>query len=346
MSDASFESAASESFLKCHGGDTFCDDRYTLIESIATGHYGTVWKASDATSDKTVVAKFARAGKNYDDVWQVEAAVLNAMHACPNILTLYDTFSHDGAGGRHTCLVFDYIPSGDLFSWIHDDDAYKTADVETCKSIAAQIFEGLHALHETTPGWSVVHADLKPENVLVDTRVRPPHAMIADLGSASVLRGDVNGRRKWIRNHGHTMEYRSPEGVCGGQLSVKSDIWSAGVILYELFTGCSLFDPPCHRHGSTEGSDEGGSEEEVSGAEVSEEEVSEAEEDDDDEEEDYDPDNDPDNDGRRPGRRNGSLAVDDAQMAAFFVMRETLDPSSAPLRATTRHVHELGQHQA
>lgn len=332
----SFGSASSDSFLRCHGGDTFKDDRYTLIETITTGNYATVWKATDAEDNQdTVVAKFARAGSNYDDVWQVESAVLLAMHACPSIISLRDTFSHDAPGGRHTCLVFDYIPSGDLFSWIHDDDAYRTADVDTCKAIAVQIFEGLRALHDTTPGWTVVHADMKPENVLVDTRFRPPKAMIADFGSASVIKGNIDGRRRWVRNCGHTMEYRSPEGVCGANLGTKSDIWSAGVILYELFTGCSLFDPPCHRHeeysdeGSGEGSDEGSDDEQDGGGGPDGDEEEDGDEDGDEEEDGGEEEEDDDADEYDPGSGSDSCASwesddDVTNVQQLLVMREAL----------------------
>ncbi len=202
--------------------------RYEVLRLIADGGFGRVLLAKDLELDRLVAIKISRAGlfvsKTDVDRFLKEARMA-ARLSHPNIVSIYDVGRSEDLG---CYIVMDYIDGGPL-------DVEETAsrlNTAEAVSLVAQIADGVHHAH--TKG--LVHRDLKPGNVLLDGRGTP---FVADFGLAVHEseqydhEGEISG----------TPPYMSPEQVCGlsHRLDGRTDIWSLGVLLYELLAGRKPF---------------------------------------------------------------------------------------------------------
>ena len=199
---------------------------YKIIEKIGSGGMGVVYKARDTkldrfialkflsqnlTSDEEATQRFKREGKS--------AAVLNH----PNIVTIYEIGEHDG----QLFITMEYVDGRTLREEI-DEQQLGNSEI---RSIAIQLCEGLTKAHEA----GIVHRDIKPENILIDNDGR---VKILDFGLAK-LKGTDN-LTKDTSTLG-TIKYMSPEQIRGEKVDHRTDIWSLGVILYELLSGEAPF---------------------------------------------------------------------------------------------------------
>ncbi|MCJ7579299.1 MAG: protein kinase [Candidatus Aminicenantes bacterium] len=208
-------------------GSTFAD-RYQVIEELGLGGMGRVYKVLDKTVDEKVALKLLN-----PDI----AAQPQTIERFRNELKLARKISH-----RHVCRMYDlsesegmpfitmeYISGEDLKSLIR-----RAGQISVGKALnlTQQILEGLDEAHRR----GVVHRDLKPQNIMVDM---DGNAKITDFGIArSIKTKGLTGTGIIIG----TPEYMSPEQVEGKPVDQRSDLYSLGIILYELVTGKLPFE--------------------------------------------------------------------------------------------------------
>ncbi|SPE26646.1 Serine/threonine protein kinase [Candidatus Sulfopaludibacter sp. SbA6] len=191
---------------------------YELLARLGAGGMGEVWKAYDARLDRTVAIKFLHAADTSN--LQREARAIAALNH-PHICTIYDI------GPDY--LVMEYIEGTPLPVPMAPGDAIR---------FAAQIADALAAAH--TKG--IIHRDLKPDNILVTaTGVK-----LLDFGLAKLQRPAVPSEANTVTETiGGTLKgtiaYMSPEQAQGKPLDVRSDIFSLGLVLYEMLSGERAF---------------------------------------------------------------------------------------------------------
>ena len=208
-------------------GSTFAG-RYQVIEELGHGGMGRVYKVQDTDIKEKVALKLLRPEITLDK---------EAVERFSNELKLARRISH-----RNVCRMFDlgraegttfitmeFVPGEDLKSFLHRS---KQLNIGTAISIAKQVCEGLEEAHRL----GVVHRDLKPGNIMID---KDGDAKIMDFGIARSLSGKgITGAGVLIG----TPEYMSPEQVEGKEVDQRSDIYSLGIILYEMVTGHVPFE--------------------------------------------------------------------------------------------------------
>jgi serine/threonine protein kinase/Tfp pilus assembly protein PilF len=198
---------------------------YKIIEKLGEGEMGELYFAKNTSLKRQVAIKFLpeHLTKDKENIerFQREAEAAAALNH-PNIITIYDVIETDG----QLCIVMEYVDGDSLRTKIDNKDLA----VEEILKITNQICEGLSEAHKA----DIVHRDIKPENILIDKRGR---VKILDFGLAK-LKG-VSKLTKETSTLG-TIHYMSPEQIQGKEVDNRSDIWSLGVVTYELLTG----EPP------------------------------------------------------------------------------------------------------
>ena len=195
---------------------------YRITDKIGEGGMGVVYKAEDTKLHRTVALKFLRpdavAGEELKARFLHEAEAAAALDH-PNICTVHEI---DEADGR-TFLVMAFVEGRSLSEKL----AERPLPLNEALDIAIQVADGLHAAHKK----GIVHRDIKSANIMVDAEGR---AKIMDFGLAH-----LTGHTK-ITQEGTTLgtpAYMSPEQVRGEVTDQRTDIWSLGVVLYEMITG-------------------------------------------------------------------------------------------------------------
>ncbi|MCA0438177.1 MAG: serine/threonine-protein kinase [Austwickia sp.] len=207
-------------------------NRYTLLDRIAYGGMGEVWKASDKVLGRTVAIKLLSPNlaeqPGFVERFREEARH-TALLGHPNIATVYDYGKEDGGAAGTSWLVMEYVEGEPLSQIIRSEGPQSP---RRTAMIIGQCADALQAAHEA----GVVHRDVKPANILVrpDGVVKLTDFGIARAKDASPLTrtGEVMG----------TAQYISPEQAMGKEVTGKSDIYSLGVVAYELLTGTRPFD--------------------------------------------------------------------------------------------------------
>jgi eukaryotic-like serine/threonine-protein kinase len=198
---------------------------YELLEEIARGGMGVVWKARQSSLNRTVALKMIRAGAlaGPDEVArflrEAEAAA-NLQHA--NIVAIHEVGEH---GGQHY-FSMDFVAGRDLGAIVKDGPLSPQRAARYVKIIA----EAIHFAHQR----GTLHRDLKPQNVLIDGADQP---RITDFGLAKIMNDDSR-----LTQSGVVMgspSYMPPEQAAGrhGDVGPASDVYSLGAMLYELLTG-------------------------------------------------------------------------------------------------------------
>jgi tetratricopeptide (TPR) repeat protein/predicted Ser/Thr protein kinase len=194
---------------------------YRIIEKIGEGGMGVVYKAEDIKLDRTVALKFlpphllcdAEARARFEH----EAKAASALNH-PSIATIHEIDEVEG----QCFIAMEYLEGGSLKAQLE-----KRLSLTEILTLAIQIGEGLNAAHES----GVTHRDIKPDNIILTRRGT---AKIMDFGLAK-LRGVTRLTRTGTTLG--TLRYMSPEQIQGKELDQRSDIFSFGVVLYEMVTG-------------------------------------------------------------------------------------------------------------
>ncbi len=208
-------------------GSTFAG-RYQIIEELGKGGMGKVYKVHDTEIKEKVALKLIKpeisADKRTIERFQNELKFARKI-SHRNVCRMYDLNKEEGS----YYITMEYVSGEDLKSFIR-----RVGQLPSGKaiSIAKQVCEGLSEAHKL----GVLHRDLKPSNIMID---KNGNARIMDFGIARSLKAKgITGAGVMIG----TPEYISPEQVEGKEVDQRSDIYSLGIILYEMVTGRVPFE--------------------------------------------------------------------------------------------------------
>ena len=193
---------------------------YEVLEKVGEGGMGVVYKARDLKLDRLVALKFlpAHAGlKEETSKRFLQEARSAAALSHPNICTIFGIEEHEG----QQFIIMEFVEGDTL------QEKRPERTVRQCLDIAIQVAEGLAAAHEK----GIIHRDIKPDNIMVR---KDGIAQIMDFGIAR-----LRGATRLTKEPGTagTAGYMSPEQAQGLDVDHRADIFSFGVVLYELFTG-------------------------------------------------------------------------------------------------------------
>src|SRR3954463_9545118 len=213
---------------------------YRIESLIGVGGMGEVYLARDERLGRKAALKLLPDSLTTDETqlsrFKNEARSASALNH-PNILTVYEI----GAEGNLQFIATEFIEGITLRASI----ACGRINPHAALEIAVQVASALAAAHEA----GIVHRDIKPENIMI----RPDgYAKVLDFGIAKSALGDISGRTTAVISPSEmrtrlgvvlgTMRYMSPEQTRGENVDARSDIWSVGVVLFEMLTGHAPFD--------------------------------------------------------------------------------------------------------
>lgn len=200
-------------------------ERYQIARMIASGGMATVYLAKDLRLDRPVALKIVHSHLSSDQDFRekfIQEAKISAKLSHSNLVNVYD----QGQDGDKIFLAMEYVPGITLREGLKTMGAL---NAEQALELYEQLLAGLAAAHQA----GILHRDLKPENVLLadDGRIK-----LADFGLARKIADQTQAA-----NLIGTVAYLSPELVTQGTVDARSDVYAAGVMLYELVTGQQPF---------------------------------------------------------------------------------------------------------
>ena len=203
------------------------NDRYEIIKSIGEGGMANVYLANDTILDRKVAVKVLRGDLSSDDRFirrfQREAlSVSNLSH--PNIVEVYDVGEEDG----QYYIVMEFIDGKTLKQLLKKRGSLTLTEVI---DIMTQLTDGIAHAHESY----IIHRDIKPQNIMIedDGKIK-----ITDFGIAMALNATQLTQTNSVMG---SIYYLPPEQASGKTATVKSDIYSLGILMYELLTGTVPF---------------------------------------------------------------------------------------------------------
>ena len=200
------------------------DGRYQVEALIAVGGMATVYRAIDIRLDRWVALKVMHADLARDEDFVgrfIGEAKSAAQLSHPNVVSVYD----QGRDGPYPYLAMEYLPGRTLRDLLSERALFPPREA---LSIMVPLLSGLAAAH--TAG--IVHRDVKPENVLI---APDGHLKVVDFGLARALSGISSQTRTGVIIG--TVAYLAPEQVTGTSADARTDIYAAGIVLFELLTG-------------------------------------------------------------------------------------------------------------
>jgi eukaryotic-like serine/threonine-protein kinase len=208
------------------------NNRYRLLATVAAGGMATVYKAQDVMLNRLVAVKVLRDRYSHDPQFvhrfrEEAAAAANLNH--PNVVTIFDVGSDVLSGQERHYIVMELIDGEDLKQHMRQRQMAGGYEVEAAVQLMRQVSEGVAYAHKR----GLVHCDLKPQNVLVTADGR---AKVTDFGIARAYTMAVNPNAREDVVWG-TPQYYAPEQAAGVTPTPASDVYSLGVMLYELLAG-------------------------------------------------------------------------------------------------------------
>ena len=203
---------------------------YKIIEKLGEGGMGVVYRAEDTKLKRTVALKFLPKGLEAHEPERArflqEAQAASALNHT-SICTIYDLQEYEGpasaeaTAGKQQFIVMEYVDGKTLRQMV------PIQKIQDAITFAIQIGDALHEAH----GHGIVHRDVKPENIMVNTKNQ---IKVMDFGLAK-----LKGSMKLTRTSSTvgTLAYMAPEQIQGGEVDARSDIFSFGIVLYEMLTG-------------------------------------------------------------------------------------------------------------
>ncbi|MFB9339706.1 serine/threonine-protein kinase, partial [Actinoplanes octamycinicus] len=203
---------------------------YVLVCPVGQGATGTVWRGIDRTTGEQVAVKLLHQGllrqpKLVTRFVQERTILMMVRHE--NIVGVRDLFSV----GESIGLVMDFVPGGSLRDRLREQGTLPAAEAARLSAQVAAALTETHAL-------SVVHRDVKPDNVLLSGSGEDARVRLTDFGIARVL--DTAGLTTPHAIIG-TPRYMAPETISGGEATPAADVYALGIMLYELICGYPPF---------------------------------------------------------------------------------------------------------
>ncbi len=208
------------------GEGRFVADRYEILVKAGAGGMSDVYKAKDHVLGRFVAIKVLKQefaeDVNFVTKFRTEAQSAAGLEH-PNIVNIYDVGSEDG----FHFIVMEYVEGITLKTYI---EKKRQLSYKEAISIAIQVGRGIEAAHNK----NIVHRDIKPQNIMISTegKVKVTDFGIARAATSNTIHSDVMG----------SVHYSSPEQARNGCVDGKSDIYSLGIVMYEMVTGRVPFD--------------------------------------------------------------------------------------------------------
>lgn len=227
MSESSYSTIDEVPKIPYDKGDVISGNgkTYELGEMKGYGSFAKVM--SSKCGDKTHALKIY-----FDEDGMTREVAYMTRMSSPYVLNVIDFFK---IKETNTNILVVPLMESDLFEFIHSftwKNETTRPTLNIVKSISRQLLKATDAMGDS----GIVHTDMKPENILINTVGKEVEIKVADFGSSVLL-----GQKP--RKYGHTSEYRSPEMILEKPLYSSSDVWATGTIIFELLTGDFMFSP-------------------------------------------------------------------------------------------------------
>lgn len=235
-----------EGSVKVRSGDLLREKRYKVLGVAGKGTFGTVLEVFDYKYKEKIALKVVRSVPRYLDAAHVEVDILekirkkskNVTSLCVKLLGAFTTRIRNK---KHVCIAFERLGSS-VYEFIKANKYKGFTENQVCQ-IGYQLVHAVSFMHQM----KLTHTDLKPENILLvnddfDLSKEKPGYRVAQDVAVRVI--DFGGATFAGDHHSqmiNTRQYRAPEVILGLGWDEKSDIWSIGCIMAELFTGELLF---------------------------------------------------------------------------------------------------------
>ncbi|CAL5226569.1 g9418 [Coccomyxa viridis] len=220
---------------------TVLKDRYRIEGALGHGRFSKCFAVTDLTSGERRALKVYRASSEFYEYFCNEKKILDAFKGDthPNVIQAFDRFEVEEDDSTHGAIVYD-IMEGDVKKALKGTDGFS---IEDTRKVFVQVARGLQFLSDH----GIVHADLKPENVLIN---KDMSVKICDVGSGMLVH-EIDSFRVG------TVAYQAPELIIGLPYNTKIDVWSLGCLMFELLTDECVFDPEMYFASDAETESEG-----------------------------------------------------------------------------------------
>jgi len=200
-----------------------------LNKILGKGKFGIVKLATHKKTGKEVAIKMVSKTQMSPEDLELQRNEIEILKVCqhPSIIRLLDIFENE----TDIYLVMEYMKGGDLFDYLQRRD-FTVKESLAC-NFAHQIATAIFYLHS----YGVAHRDLKPENIIVSDDSETPEIKITDFGLSKIV-----GPKETSKEPFGTLSYAAPEILQGMPYNKAVDVWSFGIILFLILSGCLPFD--------------------------------------------------------------------------------------------------------